>query len=134
MAEKKKGGFLEVVTSPSGMSISVGEYHGKTPVQVYLDPGTHKFILDYEYFKSYEEKVVIKAGKTHRLNKIMEPAKRKIHIKTQPEGAEVYLAGKYLGLSPIKTQVIAGENLGLSITHPETHTYRTNIKVGQRSG
>ena len=128
---KQGGGFLEIVTSPPGASISVGETHGKTPIQVRLAPGTHEFVLDHPHFKTYEEKIVIGDGKTQRVHKIMERAKRKVQIKTQPEGAEVYLAGKYLGLSPIETSVLTGENLGLLITHSETQPYRTDIKVAK---
>ena len=131
LSEKKSGGFLEVVTSPPGVSISVGQYHGKTPVQVYLDSGVHKFILDHENYKAYEGKVVIEKGKTHRVKKLMEQAKRRVQIKTQPQGAEVYMAGKYLGLTPIKAQVFTGENIKLSITHPETRPYHTYIEVGK---
>ena len=128
---KRGSGVLEVVTSPLGISISVGESHGKTPMKVRLDPGPHKFILDNPYFKAREEKIIIQEGKTQRINKMMERAKRKIQINTKPQGAEVSLAGKYLGLSPIDTQVLTGENLALKITHPETQPYRTDIKVGK---
>ena len=128
---KRGSGILEVVTSPLGMSISVGESHGKTPIKVRLTPGPHKFILDDPYFKAREEKVIIAEGKTQRINKMMERAKRKIQINTLPQGAEVSLAGKYLGLSPIDTRVLTGENLALKITHPETQPYRTDIKMGK---
>ena len=37
--DKKGGGFLEVVTSPKGMSVAVGDFYGKTPIRVYLAGG-----------------------------------------------------------------------------------------------
>ena len=38
---------------------------------------------------------------------------------------------KYLGLSPVEAQIFAGEKMGLLVTHPETHPYRTNIQVSK---
>ena len=128
---KRGGGFLEVVTSPPGISILIGEHNSKTPVKVRLAPGVHPFTLDSPYFKTRQEKVVIEEGRTQRIEKMMEGAKRKIRITTYPSGAKVELAGKYLGLSPIETQVLAGERLGLLVTHPETQPYRTDIRIGK---
>ena len=110
---RQGGGFLEVVTSPPGISILIGEHNSKTPVKVRLAPGVREFTLDSPYFKARQEKAVIEEGRTQRIDKMMERAKRKIQIRTHPQGAKVSLAGKYLGLSPIQTQVLTGERLGL---------------------
>ena len=129
---KARGGFLQVVTSSPGISLSIGEHISKTPVKIRLIPGLHEFTLDSPYFKTYEQQILIERGEVHKVFKTMEPAKREIQIKTEPEGAEVYLAGKYLGLTPIEnTVVFTGESLGILITHPETEPYRTNITLGK---
>ena len=129
--DKQGSGFLEVVTSPPGISILIGEHNSKTPVKVRLAPGVHEFTLDSPYFKTYQEKAVIEEGRIQRIDKMMERAKRKIRITTHPQGTKVFLAGKYLGLSPIETQVLTGERLGLLITHPEVQPHRTDIKIGK---
>ena len=129
-SKSSKGGFLEILTVPQGVSISVdGNPYGVSPAKIRLDQGTYMVNLDHPHFESVEEQVVIQNDKSLKMNTVMLRARRKVHIQTEPEGASVELYGKYLGLSPVETIVPAGEKLGLLITHSETEPYRSNIEV-----
>ena len=127
-----RGGFLKVVTIPSGVSIFVGEKpYGVSPAKIRMEQGRYIIALDHPHFNRIEEEVVIQNDEASDMNTIMVRAKRTIRVRVQPEGASVELAGKYLGLSPVETVVPTGEKLGLLISHQETESYLTNIEVGK---
>ena len=129
------GGFLEVSTSPLGASISVdGQSYGISPAKIRLEQGPHVVVLDHSHFNHIEEKVIIENDGVSKMNKVMVRSQREVYIETQPKGASVELAGKYLGLSPVETIVPTGEKLGLLINHQEAEIYRSNIEVGKGEG
>jgi hypothetical protein len=128
----RDGGFLELTTSPSESAVTIdGQSYGLTPIRVRLAQGAHSVFVDSPFFNHFEESVVIQTGKTTRLNKIMSRSMRKVIIKTNPSQASVILGGKYLGLSPVETEVAAGEKQTLVIEHPEAQIYSTVIEVGK---
>ncbi len=128
------GGYLELITSPPESSVTIdGQSFGLTPIRVRLAAGPHTVFVDNPHFHHFEEEVIIEPGKSTQLNKIMTRSMRKIVIKTTPPQASVSLGGKYIGLSPVETEVPAGERQTLIIEHPETQTYSITIEVGKGS-
>lgn len=131
-ATPRGGGFLELMTSPHGASLTIdGQSYGLTPVRVRLDQGSHSIFVDHPLFNHLNEEVVIQEGKATRLNKVMTRSDRKVVIRTNPSGASVMLGGKYLGLSPVETEVVAGERQTLLVEHPEAQPYSSVVEVGK---
>ena len=107
--QSAKGGFLEIVTIPLGVSISVdGNSYGVSPAKIKFGQGTYTVTLDHPHFDQVTEQVIIQNKRSLRMNKVMERAQRKVRIEITPEGASIELFGKYLGLSPVENSCVIG--------------------------
>lgn len=134
-SSKKDAGILEIITNPVGANVTVdGQSYGLSPLRLRIEQGPHAVSIDHPYFQSTEEKVIATSGGSKKLNIILNRAARTVAIRTNPSGANITLAGKFIGQSPIETTVYAGDQLSLLITHPETQPLKTEIQIGKGSG
>jgi hypothetical protein len=128
----KNVGTLEISAIPTDVTVTIdNQSYGLAPVRLRLAEGSHSLTLDHPYFEPIQEQVIIQTEKTLRVQKTLVRAKRKVLIKTMPEQASIELGGKYLGVSPIETEVIAGQKLAILINHPKTMPYKSEIEIGK---
>ena len=61
----KPYGILKVSSTPSGAKVYIdGEYRGKTPLELKLEPGVYTVKVSKKGYEDYETRVEIKTGKT----------------------------------------------------------------------
>lgn len=102
--------LLKIDTRPEGADIIIdGNYRGKTPLQIELVRSICQMTIEKgnEWIK-INESLILKPGLNNvqrSLNKIMFT----LSIKTNPPGAQVFIDGKSVGISPAKKMNLLGE-------------------------
>lgn len=106
-----KIGNLSLSSSPERTKLFIdGKEHGITPQDVTgLVVGTHTIRLTCPGFIAWSENVVVSEGKTSELYAylIQKDEYGSLSVSSTPEGAEIYLGGRYYGATPMKVNGIS---------------------------
>jgi serine/threonine protein kinase len=99
-------GFLRINARPSAEIYVDGIYKGDTPpeLSLKLTAGEHKVECRHPRYVNYEEVLRIVNGELSRRNVVMRKLTGNISVNTQ-EGAEVYIDGKLIGVTPIQKPI-----------------------------
>lgn len=106
-------GVAQLESNPSGAHVYVdGKYIGRTPARVELDEGQH-FATFYWQNNVVTETFFVTAGRTvvvtaNFIQKTM------LNINTTPPGAQIFLDGSFIGVSPIQIEVQPGQHTVLA--------------------
>ena len=106
-------GIAQLESNPTGAHVYVdGKYIGRTPARVELDEGQH-FATFYWQNQVRTETFFVTAGRTvvvtaNFIRKTM------LNITTTPPGAQIFLAGSFIGVSPIQVEVQPGQHTVLA--------------------
>lgn len=106
-------GVVQLESNPSGAYVYVdGKYIGTTPARVELDEGQH-FATFYWQNNVVTETFFVTAGRTtvvtaNFLKKTM------LDIQTTPPGAQIFVDGDFVGVSPIQVEVQPGTHTVLA--------------------
>ncbi|MGJ8455023.1 PEGA domain-containing protein [Pseudothermotoga sp. U03pept] len=106
-------GIAQLESNPTGAYVYVdGKYIGRTPARVELDEGQH-FATFYWQNNVITETFFVTAGRTVVVtgNFIQ---KTILNINTTPAGAQVFLDGAYIGVSPLQVEVQPGQHTVLA--------------------
>lgn len=106
-------GIAQLESNPTGAYVYVdGKYIGRTPARVELDEGQH-FATFYWQNELITETFFITAGQTVvvRGNFVR---KTVLDIRTNPSGAQIFLDGAYIGVTPIQVEVQPGQHTVLA--------------------
>jgi formylglycine-generating enzyme required for sulfatase activity len=105
-------GKLTVSTTPSGADVYLdAEKKGKTPLTLEAPAGSHLLTVTAQGYAPLTEEVNIQAYQTSTLSRNLAPQIGSLSVKTNPDKANIYLDGKFIGQSPIKVpSVLAGEH------------------------
>ncbi|MEJ5228946.1 MAG: PEGA domain-containing protein [Pseudothermotoga sp.] len=106
-------GIVQLESNPTGAHVYVdGKYIGRTPARVELDEGQH-FATFYWQNNVITETFFVTAGRTVVVtgNFIQ---KTILNINTTPAGAQLFLDGAYIGVSPIQVDVQPGQHTVLA--------------------
>lgn len=96
-------GTLTVDSYPKEAEVYLNEeYFGVTPLSKSLNIGKYKIEVKKEGYKIYSKEIEIKRGKETIVIANLERMIGGLSIKTDPEGANVYIDGKNYGLTPIE--------------------------------
>jgi serine/threonine protein kinase len=127
-------GYLEVVGDPSSRKDIPKLAHDK-PFSANVPANTKvHFHLELAGFAPYDDTVTVTARENLRLPPRLTPAPAKLHVVTEPAGAQVVLAGRPLGDSPRTFEGLApatGATLTLSKTGFTTITKKIDLKAGE---
>lgn len=121
---------LNIETTPAQASVYLdSQFLGKTPLRYsYLIPGNYQLVIKKDGFETTQEKIATKAGENAE-RKITLAAARSIgvlDIKTEPEGAKIYLDADFKGLTPKKIEGLALGTYRLHLLSPEKgEVYKT---------
>jgi serine/threonine protein kinase/WD40 repeat protein len=101
-------GILEVYTTPSDAEVYVnGDFIGKTPLTDYaISAGTYQVSIRKEDYQEIKEVVAISPGKLTTLNRELKLLPAILTITTTPSGANVYLNGNPIGITPIQNKEV----------------------------
>ncbi|MDK2922930.1 MAG: hypothetical protein PWQ90_371 [Pseudothermotoga sp.] len=106
-------GIAQLESNPTGAHVYVdGKYIGRTPARVQLDEGQH-FATFYWQDQVRTETFVVMAGTTVVVtaNFIQ---KTILNINTTPSGAQIFLDGSFVGVSPLQIEVQPGQHTVLA--------------------
>ncbi|NIM20685.1 MAG: protein kinase [Candidatus Latescibacteria bacterium] len=126
-----KKGWLSVSAYPHAEVHIDGKYVGDTPpsISVELVKGRHKLECKNPHYEPYVEVVRIVSGELSRREIVLKKLKGQISLAAT-EGAEFYIDGKFIGITPIKTpiSVEAGPHQ-LSLKKVGFHMWSSEIDV-----
>lgn len=97
-------GALVIKSSTTGARVFVDDDEvGSVPLgrPIKLMPGLHSVKVTKPGHTRFMESVRIRRGRTVRLSVDLFPVKAVLRVRTAPPGARVYVAGKFLGKTPL---------------------------------
>lgn len=98
---KLSGALAQVTTNPPSAGVTLdGEYMGITPITLYLDADRRYQLRIYKRgYKRVTRQVQLKSGMQSALGLQLQEETGTLHVKTLPEGAEVWVNGEPQGTS-----------------------------------
>ncbi|MEI6293068.1 MAG: PEGA domain-containing protein [Methanomicrobiales archaeon] len=133
-------GDLQVSSSPSGASVYLNNnYRGITPPDDSLDivnlvPGSYTVSVKKSGYQDYATTVTIQAGKNVQMNAALQPASQSptvasAQISSAPGGADVYVNGAYMGITPLSFQKVQPGTYTIEIRMDGYTPYTTTGQV-----
>ncbi len=106
-----KTGTLSVSSSPEGSELFIdGKEYGTTPRTVTgLTPGTYAIRLTCPGYREWSKTAVVTAEKTNEVYASLtkKDELKAISVSSAPAGAEIYLDGRYSGITPMTVNRIS---------------------------
>lgn len=92
-----------ISSKPPGARVVIdGEDRGATPFEATLDAGRHALTLTHPAYRPFETPITVKAGEPLVIGPIeLGVADGMLAVRTEPAGADVSVAGRYRGRSPV---------------------------------
>lgn len=133
-------GDLQVSSTPSGAAVYLnGNFKGVTPADDALDvvnlvPGSYSVLVKKTGYQDYTTTVAIVAGKKVQMNAALQPASQvpataSVQISSSPGGADVYVNGAYMGITPLSFQKVPSGTYTVEIRMPGYTSYTTTGQV-----
>ena len=98
------------VPAPGRLSVD-GKEIGPVPGEFELAPGKHSIALVAERYQPYAGEIDVEgAGKAQRVAPQLTPNWADVNVTSEPAGAQVLVNGEERGLTPLTTQVLAGNH------------------------
>ncbi len=122
-------GVLSLQSVPSEASIVMNNtFVGKTPYVAMLLPGSYQVKLSLAGFSNVFISTVIESGKAASYSISFKPVPVYVSLDSSPQGAKIFLNDRFLGMTPLKTDLNAG-NYILFAQKSNYMNYVTNIVV-----
>ncbi|GGN03664.1 S-layer-like protein [Thermus composti] len=134
LVPEPRQGTLSVASTPPGAEVYVdGALRGRTPLSLRLPEGRYRLELRLEGYEPYRAEVRVPSGETVRVSARLVPLPRRgtLQLDSRPQGAEVYLDGRFLGRTPLREEVEAGRH-ELRLLAPGYAEYRAQVEVRPR--
>lgn len=107
----KLPGKLAIDVPASAQLTINGEPRGMAPGEFELPPGKHTIALSAERYQLFNGEVDIEGGGKKQVFKpTLVPAWADVTVTSEPAGAEVIVGGEPRGVTPLTTQVMAGNH------------------------
>jgi len=96
-------GSLSIDSEPSGASVLMdGLSIGRTTIKIDdLDAGRKHIEVHKDCYRTEKKDVVVTAGREERLNIMLTPVCGKLAVESEPSGADVWIAGRNIGRTPL---------------------------------
>ncbi|MFN3699613.1 MAG: PEGA domain-containing protein, partial [Dictyoglomus sp.] len=110
---------LNIFSTPSSAEVYInGIYKGKTPISITdLSSGSYNVKLVLSGYEEYSATVYLAPGDVKQLNVSLKPVLSEVSIDSRPQGANVYINGKYQGITPLTLYLVEGKySLTLSLS------------------
>ncbi len=122
---------VTVTSLPEGAAVIVdGEEVASTPADIELIMGSHEVRLRKPGYKIWQSDVVIEPQVDQVLPEIvLIKSDGKLQIKSDPEGANVTIAGRYYGQTPLSVIVPPGDDYELLVTRAGYNPLSRRISI-----
>jgi len=128
---------VTVESVPAGATVSIdGAPLGVTPLEATLDAGRYTLAIDHPGFRRFESPITVKAGEPLRIGPVeLGLPDGRLSVRTVPEGAEVSVAGRYRGRSPLTLELAPGvpHEVVASRAGYEAATRTVSVRSGDRA-
>ncbi len=106
---EKLPGVLRI-EAPVAATVSIdGMESGSAPADFELAPGKHTVVINAPRYQEFTAEIEMTgAGTTQTLNAELVPAWAVVKVTTEPAGAEFFVAGERLGVTPLETEMMEG--------------------------
>jgi len=126
---------LAIDSQPRGADVYVdGSHRGVTPLRLSSQPGQRTVRIERSGYRTFETSVRLAPGESRRIDAALEPVRAvgTLRIESEPSGADVYLNGRYQGVTPLTARDLAP---GEYLVDLERDGYRTeNRSATVRAG
>lgn len=130
-----QGASLMVTVEGKGAEVWVaGSLVGRTPLTepVQLEPGRYLVEVRHRAYLTYREEIELNSAEERLLNPVLLPAPALLTLRGEPAGAQVWWAGRRLGVLPFTGKVEAGEgDLMVHAEGYESHQSPLRLDPGQ---
>lgn len=127
-------GKLSVESFPNNSEVYLnGEYIGNTPLEKNINIGSYKIEVKYSGYKTYEKEIKILRGKETIVIANLEKTKGSLTVKTEPEGATVFIDGKNCGLTPVEITDLETGNHEIIIIKEGFAQIIKSIEIGEET-
>ncbi len=126
-------GSIEVTSSPPGSYITVDANEGRyTPCTFgNLPVGMHRVEVSSPGYQPLTVSANVNPGQTTPVNAVLKRAGRPglLSVDSVPQSADVYVDGKFEGMTPIEVGGLAPDTSNLTLVYPEFLPYSTDVTV-----
>jgi len=124
-------GWIIITSEPSGAEVYLNDQRvGKTPYQAKQTPGKINLRLQYPLYYEHQEQFELGEGATVTLPIVnLKPRFGYWQATSTPTGAEVFLDGKRIGVTPLSKGQISSGNHELVLRKSMYHEYKENFKI-----
>jgi len=122
-------GRLEIALPVAGTVRIDGREAGRAPGVFELPAGRHTVVIDTERYLDFTAEVQMEGlGRLQKLAPQLTPAWAQVSVASEPTGAEVLVAGKSLGSTPLEFELPAGSHR-VEIRHPGFKPWVSDVQV-----
>jgi formylglycine-generating enzyme required for sulfatase activity len=122
-------GQLEITLPVAGAVRIDGRDAGKAPAVFELPAGSHTVVIQTERYLDFKAQVQVEGlGKRQALAPQLTPAWAPVAIRSEPEGAEVLVAGGARGRTPLTLELMAGSHR-VELRHPGFKPWVSDVQV-----
>jgi formylglycine-generating enzyme required for sulfatase activity len=122
-------GRLEIALPVSGTVRVDGRDAGRAPGVFELPAGKHTVVVGTERYLDFIAEVQIEGkGRLQQLAPKLTPAWAVVTVKSEPEGAEVLVAGESRGRAPLDVELLAG-SYRVELRHPGFKPWVSDVQV-----
>ena len=127
---RPKPARLTVYSDPPGAEVYVnGDLLGKTPVRDHeLAPGRYNIIVLKEGYEPYERNVTLNPDQDYSINAKLEYTMSRLVVKSEPEGASVFVNGELIGKTPTE-KILEPGTYEVTVSLEGYETYETDITL-----
>ncbi|MCK4604999.1 MAG: PEGA domain-containing protein [Deltaproteobacteria bacterium] len=128
---------LKIVSEPSASTVFLDEKHvGETPLSIRIwMGGKHIIKVTKNGHNDFEQSIEMQFGTTREINAELVPKLLwGLTVKSDPEGADVYLDGQMKGVTPLRLDKVKKGTINLEIKKNHYSTVKRNLVVNPSLG
>ncbi|MGD9304118.1 MAG: PEGA domain-containing protein [Desulfobacterales bacterium] len=109
---------IKIISIPPVADVHIdGKLTGRTPLKLQLSAGTYQIKVSADRYKTWMSELLVQPNQPQVLDNIrLQPADAILTVQTDPAGANVMIDNRYIGQTPVKTQISPDTRHKIQIT------------------
>jgi formylglycine-generating enzyme required for sulfatase activity len=126
---------IKIISIPPAADVHIdGKLTGRTPLKLQLSAGTYRIKVSADRYKTWTSELLVQPDQPQVLDNIrLQPADATLTVQTDPAGANVMIDNRYIGQTPVKTQVSPDTRHEIQITKAGYEKASRKIKLASAS-